>query len=59
MTTHKTKIQKMVKRSQAAYLLGLCPRTLVRYEKLGRLKPIKLNSRLVVYHEADVAALLT
>jgi hypothetical protein len=48
------KKDKLVKRSQAANLLGVGPRTLRRYELTGLLTPIKPNCRLVLYRLADV-----
>ena len=48
------KKDKLVKRSQAADLLGVGARTLRRYETNGLLTPIKPNCRLVLYRLADV-----
>jgi hypothetical protein len=48
------KKDKLVKRSQAADLLGVGARTLRRYETTGLLTPIKPNCRLVLYRLADV-----
>jgi hypothetical protein len=45
---------KLVKRSQAADLIGVGARTLRRYETAGLLTPIKPNCRLVLYRLADV-----
>lgn len=46
--------EKLLRRSRAAELLGLCPATLRRYERSGVLAPVKLNSRLTLYKEADI-----
>ncbi len=51
------KLEKTIRRSRAAELLTVHPRTLIRYEARGLLTPIKLNSRLVVYLESQVRAL--
>jgi len=51
------KTEQLVKRSQAANLLGVGPRTLRRYETTGLLTPIKPNCRLVLYQLAEVELL--
>ena len=55
----KIKLEQTIKRSRAAQMLDKTPRTLVRYEQLGILTPIKLNCRSVVYTVKQVHALLT
>jgi hypothetical protein len=52
----KTKLttEETIKRSAAANLIGVGPRTLRRYETAGLLMPIKPNCRLVLYRLADV-----
>jgi MerR HTH family regulatory protein len=54
----KQKKEKLLRRSRAAELLGLCPTTLRRYERSGILTPVKLNSRLTLYKEADILNLI-
>jgi hypothetical protein len=46
--------EKLLKRSQAADLLGVGSRTLRNYETRGLLAPIKLNCRAVFYRASDV-----
>lgn len=46
--------KKLIKRSQAADLLGVGARTLRRYETAGLLTAIKPNCRLVLYFLDDV-----
>ena len=46
--------KKLIKRSEAADLLGVGARTLRRYETAGLLTPIKPNCRLVLYCLDDV-----
>jgi hypothetical protein len=48
------KKEKLVKRSQAAELIGVGARTMRRYELTGLLTPIKPNCRLVLYRLAQV-----
>lgn len=38
--------------------LGVCRKTLSRYEDLGYIKPIKINSRCFRYKMQDIEALL-
>lgn len=54
-----TQPEPTIKRSSAARLIDKTTRTLVRYEALGILHPIKLNCRAVVYRLAEVQKLLS
>lgn len=57
MTNTLPASKRRVKRSYAACICGLSPRTLRRYELTGALTPIKVNCRLVVYPLDQVIAL--
>jgi hypothetical protein len=50
-------LEKRLRRSAAAALLGLSPATLRRYELQGILPAVKLNSRITLYREDDVLKL--
>lgn len=51
-------LEPTIKRSRAAEILDKTPRTLARYETRGILRPIKLNSRSVVYRVTDIQKIL-
>lgn len=49
-----SKLDKRVRRSEAAQIIGVGPRSLRRYEVRGILPGIRLNSRMTVYRLVDV-----
>jgi hypothetical protein len=51
-------IEAVIPRAKVAALMGVCNRTIKRLEKLGRLVPTHINSRLVVYPRSQVEKLL-
>jgi predicted site-specific integrase-resolvase len=53
----KNILEKRIRRSAAAAMLGVTPATLRRYELKGLLPAIRLNSRLTIYKESDVLKL--
>ena len=52
------KPDKLIKRSVAAQMCGVLPRTLRRWELSGALQPVKLNCRLTCYRAADLARIM-
>lgn len=50
-------LERTLKRSEAAEVLGVTAKTLRRYELEGRLTPIKRNSRSTYYFEHEVREL--
>jgi len=52
------KLTQTIKRSRAAELLDRTPRCLVRWEQQGKLTPIKINCRSVVYLRDQVEAIM-
>ena len=48
----------LITRGDAAELLRVCKRTIARYERAGRLKPIRLTSRSVRYDMAQIEKLI-
>jgi predicted DNA-binding transcriptional regulator AlpA len=50
--------KRLISRREAAEMLAVNPRTISRYERQGRLKPIKLSSRTTRYDLADVIAFI-
>ena len=50
---------RLLSRAEVARLLGVCPHTVQRMERAGRLKSVKFNRRLLRYQETDVQRLLT
>jgi hypothetical protein len=53
----KKVLEKRIRRSVAAVMLGLSPASLRRYELRGILQGFKLNSRITLYKEVDVLRL--
>ena len=49
---------KLLSRGQVADLLGVCTRTLRRWEQVGRLPCVKIGPRLVRYRSLDVQKLV-
>jgi predicted site-specific integrase-resolvase len=50
---------RLLSRRKAAELLHVSTKTLFRWERAGRLKAIKLNSRTTRYFEHDVEKLIS
>ena len=48
--------ENLLSRKQVAQLLGVHTETVKRAERMGRLKSIRFNARLVRYEPADVRA---
>jgi len=46
-------------RRQAAQIFGVHPGSLKRWEKAGKLRPIKITSRCLRYDRAEVEAILS
>ena len=47
-----------MKPAELCHELGICRRTLARYEDQGLIKPIKFNARVFRYDLVDVEAML-
>jgi predicted site-specific integrase-resolvase len=43
-----------IRRQEAAKMLGVTPRTLSRWHKLGRLKMVRITPRVLGYHPEDL-----
>lgn len=53
-----TSLRKFSKARPLAKQVGIHPRTLFRWAEAGRLHRYKLNARIIVFDEAEVAALI-
>ena len=51
-------MNKLLKPEEVCEGLGICRRTLARYEDQDLIKPIKVNARVFRYDPADVAAMI-
>jgi len=51
-------IKKFSKARTIAARLGLCPRTIFRWADAGKITRHKINSRVVLFDEAEVSALI-
>jgi hypothetical protein len=54
-----SEIQRLIPRTKVAFYLGVCTRTIKRYEKNKKLTPHFINSRLTAYPESEVQALIS
>lgn len=54
----KTETSRLLSRREVADLLNVCPHTIQRMERAGRLTSIKFNRRLLRYREHDVQQLI-
>lgn len=52
-------LTRLVPRTRVAFYLGVCTRTIKRYEQTKKLTPHVINSRLTAYPETEVMALLS
>lgn len=52
------KLQPLISRSRTAHIIGVCARTLKRYERRGLLTAHVMNSRLTCYPENEVLTLI-
>ena len=52
-------ITRLVPRTKVAFYLGVCTRTIKRYEQTKRLTPYIINSRLTSYPETEVLKLIS
>jgi predicted site-specific integrase-resolvase len=48
----------LIKPEDLCEMLGVCRRTLTRYEEQGLIRPIKLNARVFRYDPEDVAVMI-
>jgi hypothetical protein len=55
---HLSGLPELLTRREAAELLRVNPRTLLRYEQQGLLTPIRLNSRVTRYQQKDLEQFL-
>ena len=63
MTTHAsaprpTPGDKLLSRREAAFSLGVCPRTVFSLERRGHLPSVRLSARCIRYRATDVARLV-
>ena len=56
MTDNSNKLG-LLKPAELCQELGVCRKTLTRYEDAGFITPVKLNSRTFRYRMADISAL--
>ena len=49
---------KLIKPEDLCKMLGVCRRTLARYEEQGLIHPVKLNARVFRYDPEDVATMI-
>ena len=54
-----SEITRLVPRARVAFYLGVCTRTIRRYELTKKLTPHVINSRLTAYPEAEVLKLIS
>jgi predicted site-specific integrase-resolvase len=50
--------EKLLSRVEAADLIGVSPWTIKRWEKLGRLHPVRLSALTVRIRESEILALI-
>ena len=50
---------ELLKRSKVAEIFGVLPRQIIRWEKCGKIKPVKYVNRSPRYNPEDVAKLFT
>ena len=58
MITNNSVQVGLISRRQAAEILGVTPKTIRRYEKSGRLTPIRLNNRVTRYRKEQLDELI-
>lgn len=51
-------MKKLLKPEDVCEGLGICRRTLARYEDQNLIKPIRINARVFRYDPEDVAAMI-
>jgi predicted transcriptional regulator len=54
-----SQLTRLVPRNKVAFYLGVCTRTIKRYEEGGKLTPHVINSRLTAYPESEVLELIS
>lgn len=52
-------IDPLIPRSKVAFYLGVCNRTIRRWEQNKKLTPHVLNSRITAYPQSEVEALIS
>ena len=58
MQSRISTVNQLLNRETAAAKLGVSTRTIVRYERAGRIQPIRLTSRCIRYRDADIEKLI-
>lgn len=49
----------LLSKRQAARRIGICPHTLARWVRQGKIKPIRFNSRMLRFDARDVENLIS